>query len=50
MGKVSERAERVEGIDAQPVSGVEWIPQYDLRANSYNPNHIAPPELELLSV
>lgn len=29
---------------------VRWIPREDLRANDYNPNHVAPPELALLKV
>lgn len=35
---------------AQPVSGVQWIDRNDLTANSYNPNHAAPTELELLKL
>ena len=32
----------------QPVSNVRWLPRERLRGNSYNPNYVAPPELELL--
>lgn len=32
----------------QPVSRVRWEPRGKLKANSYNPNAVAPPELELL--
>lgn len=32
----------------QPVSAVEWVPRDTLRANGYNPNHVAPAELALL--
>jgi ParB-like chromosome segregation protein Spo0J len=38
------------GIDAQPVNNVEWIHRDCLRANSYNPNHVAPPEMRLLRI
>jgi ParB-like chromosome segregation protein Spo0J len=38
------------GVAMQPVSAVTWVPRGDLRANDYNPNHVAPPELELLAV
>jgi len=31
-----------------PVSRVEWVPVERIRANDYNPNTVAPPELELL--
>lgn len=36
-----------DGSD-QPVAHVEWLPREALRANSYNPNHVAPVELDLL--
>lgn len=36
------------GIEAQPVSAVRWVKRDDLRANAYNPNHVARPELRLL--
>lgn len=38
------------GTDNQPVGSVEWVNPADLRANSYNPNHVAPPEMELLAL
>jgi len=31
-----------------PVSWVEWVDPATLRANDYNPNHVAPPEMTLL--
>lgn len=34
--------------DTQPVSRVRWVPRWKLRSNHYNPNAVAPPELELL--
>lgn len=34
----------------QPVSNVKWIPRERLKANSYNPNHVAPPERRLLKI
>lgn len=33
---------------AEPVDYVEWVAQDDVRANDYNPNSVAPPEMELL--
>lgn len=33
-----------------PISTVTWIDPKTLRANDYNPNHVAPPELELLKL
>lgn len=32
----------------EPVDHVEWVPQDIVQANSYNPNQVAPPEMELL--
>jgi ParB-like chromosome segregation protein Spo0J len=34
--------------DTQPVSRVQWVPRGKLRSNAYNPNRVAPPELDLL--
>jgi len=32
----------------EPVDCVLWVPQSSVRANDYNPNSVAPPEMELL--
>lgn len=37
-------------IELQPVSQVRWLHRDLLKANDYNPNVIAPPELELLKL
>lgn len=34
--------------EKQPVSCVRWVQRGKLRANHYNPNAVAPPEMELL--
>ena len=34
--------------DKQPITKVEWIDRESLKANDYNPNRVAPTELELL--
>lgn len=34
----------------EPVDLVEWVPAADVQANDYNPNSVAPPEMELLRV
>jgi hypothetical protein len=34
----------------EPVDLVEWVPNEAVRANDYNPNTVAPPEMELLRV
>jgi ParB-like chromosome segregation protein Spo0J len=33
----------------EPVDFVEWVKQDKVRANDYNPNSVAPPEMELLA-
>jgi ParB-like chromosome segregation protein Spo0J len=33
---------------AEPVDFVEWVPADSIHANDYNPNVVAPPEMELL--
>ena len=37
-------------IDRHPVSKVRWVPADQVKANDYNPNTVAPPEMELLQV
>lgn len=32
----------------EPVDHIEWVPAGTVQANSYNPNSVAPPEMELL--
>lgn len=33
---------------SEPVDLVQWVPNGDVEANDYNPNSVAPPEMELL--
>lgn len=33
-----------------PVSSVRWVPAEQVTANDYNPNSVAPPEMELLQL
>jgi len=35
-------------FDAEPVDCVVWVPAGSVRANDYNPNSVAPPEMKLL--
>ena len=32
----------------QPLENLKWIKREDIKANKYNPNSVAPPEMELL--
>lgn len=34
----------------QPISNVKWVSRETLKPNNYNPNKVAPPELELLII
>ncbi len=34
----------------QPISSVQWVPRGTLKANFYNPNSVAPPEMDLLKL
>ncbi|WP_208457783.1 ParB N-terminal domain-containing protein [Burkholderia sp. BCC0405] len=37
-----------QALDRAPVSRIAWVHRDRIRANDYNPNRVAPPELELL--
>ena len=41
---MSDKASKMK----HPLDAVEWVPHDTLKSNSYNPNHVAKPELELL--
>lgn len=36
--------------EAHPINCVRWVPVAQVTANDYNPNSVAPPEMELLQV
>lgn len=38
------------GMANQPVAKVQWVKRDTLHANDYNPNHVAPIEMELLKI
>lgn len=40
----------VSPFASEPVDFVEWVPAPSVSANDYNPNSVAPPEMELLRV
>jgi len=35
-------------FQSEPVDCIQWIPMSEVQANDYNPNNVAPPEMELL--
>lgn len=40
--------DHLDWIQEHPVSRVQWVPADTVRANDYNPNAVAPPEMRLL--
>ena len=38
----------LDWIKKHPVSNVKWVPANQVSANDYNPNNVAPPEMDLL--
>lgn len=40
----------LEWTNQHPVSRVQWVPAELVRANNYNPNKVAPPEMRLLEL
>lgn len=40
----------ISPFKAEPVDCVLWVPQEGIQANDYNPNSVAPPEMELLEI
>lgn len=48
LNAVREKLHKVSPFAAQPVDFVRWVPSGGVTANDYNPNSVAPPEMELL--
>ncbi len=57
-GSLEQRVERLNAVRrelsalspfaSEPVDFIEWVPNSTVTANDYNPNTVAPPEMELL--
>lgn len=41
---------RLSPFKNEPVDNIQWIPIDQIEANDYNPNAVAPPEMELLTL
>lgn len=50
LNRIRAEFHRVSPFQAEPVDLVQWVASGRVYANSYNPNHVAPEELELLRV
>jgi len=50
LNRVRRALHEVSPFRAEPVDCVEWVPAETVRANDYNPNTVAPPEMRLLEL
>lgn len=48
LNKVREIISSASPFNDEPVDCVQWVRSDEVRANDYNPNTVAPPEMELL--
>jgi ParB-like chromosome segregation protein Spo0J len=48
INTVRSRVHDISPFASEPVDFVKWVKAADVEANDYNPNSVAPPEMELL--
>lgn len=48
LNEVRQIISKASPFSLEPVDCVVWVPAESVRANDYNPNSVAPPEMELL--
>ena len=48
MNEIKKSLHRISPFKSEPVDCIIWIPADHIYANDYNPNRVAPPEMELL--
>jgi len=48
LNAIREKLHKVSPFASEPVDFVRWVPNIGVTANDYNPNSVAPPEMELL--
>jgi ParB-like chromosome segregation protein Spo0J len=48
INQIRESIHEISPFREEPVDFVRWVPNTDVVANDYNPNSVAPPEMELL--
>lgn len=48
INEIKEELRKIGGFESEPVDAVIWVPADKVEANDYNPNSVAPPEMELL--
>jgi ParB-like chromosome segregation protein Spo0J len=50
LNEVREAISKLSPFSDEPVDLVRWVPSDAVHANDYNPNSVAPPEMELLRI
>lgn len=50
QNEVKKQLHNISPFANEPVDCVLWVSQEDVEANDYNPNSVAPPEMELLKL
>ena len=50
LNVIREALHDISPFKSEPVDFVKWIPTDNIHANDYNPNSVAPPEMQLLEV
>lgn len=50
LNQIREALHKISPFKSEPVDFVKWVPVDKVYANDYNPNEVAPPEMELLRV
>ena len=47
LNKIREKLHSISPFKSEPVDCVLWVENSEVFANDYNPNSVAPPEMEL---
>jgi hypothetical protein len=50
INKVRKELHKYSPFRNEPVDCIQWVEQKKVESNDYNPNKVAPPEMELLKV
>lgn len=49
INRIREKLHQISPMKSEPVDFVKWVKTDVVKANEYNPNHVAPVEMELLA-
>lgn len=50
INSIREKLFKISPFKSEPVDYIKWVKCDDVMANDYNPNKVAPPEMELLEI